>query len=368
MTTDRFQDRCDPLSSRSTASHPVLARRRLHARHRIIVLEMSHASASAGVWGYRTGVATLHTGRDEQDGAQIVSKRIIAAISHSDRVYVSRATTTRARPANAILSRDHAFDADEQLEALMPDYVDYRLLPEPLSTAASAAASLAMVVQEAEALDDERQRQRRRSVAGHQILNLSVFSTLSTQPLGSTLRGGGGVQLAGGGWLASSCGERRHGVHVAAGVGGDVVLGEAPEAEVLRRLHARVDAGLQHPPRRHGAARLRMEQCWRSTRGCTGSRRAWARSGPHRARPAFNEVIQAAARRGGGRRGRSAAFVPSLIAGDKITGMAILENARRVCCTTGRGPADDAVWRRWPVGVGGVLRRRRLFTRRPVRL
>ncbi len=71
-----------------------------------------------------------------------MSKRIIAAISQnaSDPVYYfagyhDQGDTSECRWT---LSRDHArwFDADEaDVEALMltPDYVDYRLLPEPLT-------------------------------------------------------------------------------------------------------------------------------------------------------------------------------------------------------------------------------------------
>jgi hypothetical protein len=98
------------------------------------------------VAGYRSDVATFTAGRDTggpQDGAQIVSKRIIAAISQnpSDPVYYFAGYHDQGETSECrwTLSRDHArwFDADEaELEALMltPDYVDYRLLPEPLST------------------------------------------------------------------------------------------------------------------------------------------------------------------------------------------------------------------------------------------
>ena len=75
-------------------------------------------------------------------GAQIVSKRVIAAISQnaSDPVYYFAGYHDQGDKSECrwTLSRDHArwFDADEaELEALLltPDYVDYRLLPEPLT-------------------------------------------------------------------------------------------------------------------------------------------------------------------------------------------------------------------------------------------
>jgi hypothetical protein len=80
--------------------------------------------------------------RRTADGAQIVSKRIIAAISQnpSDPVYYFAGYQDRGETSECrwTLSRDHArwFDADEaEVEALLltPDYVDYRLMPEPLS-------------------------------------------------------------------------------------------------------------------------------------------------------------------------------------------------------------------------------------------
>jgi hypothetical protein len=85
------------------------------------------------------------TGRGAQrtaDGVQIVSKRIIAAISQnqSDPVYYFAGYQDHGDTSECrwTLSRDHArwFDADEaEVEALLltPDYVDYRLMPEPLS-------------------------------------------------------------------------------------------------------------------------------------------------------------------------------------------------------------------------------------------
>ncbi len=79
---------------------------------------------------------------EPRDGAQIVSKRVIAAISQNpaDPVYYFAGYHDRGETSECrwTLSRDHArwFDADEaELEAMLltPDYVDYRLLPEPLT-------------------------------------------------------------------------------------------------------------------------------------------------------------------------------------------------------------------------------------------
>lgn len=70
-----------------------------------------------------------------------MSKRVIAAISQnpSDPVYYFAGYFDQGETSECrwTLSRDHArwFDADEaELEALLltPDYVDYRLMPEPL--------------------------------------------------------------------------------------------------------------------------------------------------------------------------------------------------------------------------------------------
>ena len=71
-----------------------------------------------------------------------MSKRIIAAISQnpSDPVYYFAGYQDHGDKSECrwTLSRDHArwFDADEaEVEATMlsPDYVDYRLMPEPLA-------------------------------------------------------------------------------------------------------------------------------------------------------------------------------------------------------------------------------------------
>jgi hypothetical protein len=129
--------------------HPLFRRdsKFFRARHKNnIALEIVIVLDLPGVAGYRTDVATFSRGqgrRRTQDGAQIVSKRIIAAISQnpSDPVYYFAGYHDQGETSECrwTLSRDHArwFDADEaELEALMltPDYVDYRLLPEPLST------------------------------------------------------------------------------------------------------------------------------------------------------------------------------------------------------------------------------------------
>jgi hypothetical protein len=74
--------------------------------------------------------------------ARTVSKRVIAAISQNpaDPVYYFAGYHDQGEASECrwTLSRDHArwFDADEaEVEAMLltPDYVDYRLLPEPLT-------------------------------------------------------------------------------------------------------------------------------------------------------------------------------------------------------------------------------------------
>ena len=79
---------------------------------------------------------------EPRDGAQIVSKRVIAAISQNpaDPVYYFAGYHDQGEKSECrwTLSRDHArwFDADEaEMEAMLltPDYVDYRLMPEPLT-------------------------------------------------------------------------------------------------------------------------------------------------------------------------------------------------------------------------------------------
>jgi crotonobetainyl-CoA:carnitine CoA-transferase CaiB-like acyl-CoA transferase len=98
-------------------------------------------------------------------------------------------------------------------------------------------------------------------------------------------------------------------------------------AEVLRRLIPRVDA-LVSNVRPAGMARLGFgwEQCSAlNPRLVYAVATGFGQDGPHRARPAFDEVIQAASGLAavvGGEDGPPA-FVPSLIA-DKITGMALL--------------------------------------------
>jgi len=91
---------------------------------------MATFSADAGVSG----------GRGTR--ARIVSKRVIAAISQnpSDPVYYFAGYHDQGEASECrwTLSRDHArwFDEDEaELEAMLltPDYVDYRLMPEPLT-------------------------------------------------------------------------------------------------------------------------------------------------------------------------------------------------------------------------------------------
>ena len=71
-----------------------------------------------------------------------MAKRIIAAVSQdpADPVYYFAGYHDQGEKSECrwTLSRDHArwFDADEaEIEALLltPDYVDYRLLPEPLT-------------------------------------------------------------------------------------------------------------------------------------------------------------------------------------------------------------------------------------------
>ena len=78
-----------------------------------------------------------------EDGGSTMAKRIIAAVSQdsADPVYYFAGYHDHGETSECrwTLSRDHArwFDADEaELEAIMltPDYVDYRLLPEPLSS------------------------------------------------------------------------------------------------------------------------------------------------------------------------------------------------------------------------------------------
>ena len=93
---------------------------------------------------YRSDIATFDAGMgvgERGTGFQIVSKRIIAAISQNpaDPVYYFAGYHDQGETSECrwTLSRDHArwFDADEaELEAtlLTPDYVDYRLMPEPL--------------------------------------------------------------------------------------------------------------------------------------------------------------------------------------------------------------------------------------------
>ena len=95
---------------------------------------------------YRSDIATFTAGalraRRKADGASIVSKRIIAAISQNaaDPVYYFAGYHDQGEKSECrwTLSRDHArwFDADEaEVEALLltPDYIDYRLMPEPLT-------------------------------------------------------------------------------------------------------------------------------------------------------------------------------------------------------------------------------------------
>jgi crotonobetainyl-CoA:carnitine CoA-transferase CaiB-like acyl-CoA transferase len=103
---------------------------------------------------------------------------------------------------------------------------------------------------------------------------------------------------------------------------------KAPEgAEVLRRLVGRVDA-LVTNVRPAGMARLGFgwEQCAAiNPRLVYAVATGFGQDGPHRARPAFDEVIQAASGLAAVVGGEDAApaFVPSLVA-DKITGMALL--------------------------------------------
>ena len=98
-------------------------------------------------------------------------------------------------------------------------------------------------------------------------------------------------------------------------------------AEVLRRLIPRVDA-LVTNVRPAGMARLGFgwEQCAAlNPRLVYAVATGFGQDGPHRARPAFDEVIQAASGLAavvGGEDGPPA-FVPSLVA-DKITGMALV--------------------------------------------
>ena len=77
-----------------------------------------------------------------QTGCQIVSKRVIAAFSQNpaDPVYYFAGYHDQGETSECrwTLSRDHArwCDADEaEVEAMLltPDYVDYRLLAEPLT-------------------------------------------------------------------------------------------------------------------------------------------------------------------------------------------------------------------------------------------
>jgi crotonobetainyl-CoA:carnitine CoA-transferase CaiB-like acyl-CoA transferase len=103
---------------------------------------------------------------------------------------------------------------------------------------------------------------------------------------------------------------------------------KTPEgAEVLRRLVPRVDA-LVTNVRPAGMARLGFgwEACAAlNPRLVYAAATGFGQDGPHRARPAFDEVIQAASGLAavvGGEDGPPA-FVPSLVA-DKITGMALL--------------------------------------------
>lgn len=103
---------------------------------------------------------------------------------------------------------------------------------------------------------------------------------------------------------------------------------KAPEgAEVLRRLIPRVDA-LVTNVRPAGMARLGFgwEACAAlNPRLVYAVATGFGQDGPHRARPAFDEVIQAASGLAavvGGEDGPPA-FVPSLVA-DKITGMALV--------------------------------------------
>ena len=102
---------------------------------------------------------------------------------------------------------------------------------------------------------------------------------------------------------------------------------KAPEgAEVLRRLVPRVDA-LVTNVRPAGMARLGFgwEQCAAlNPRLVYAVATGFGQDGPHRARPAFDEVIQAASGFAAVVGGDGPpAFVPSLVA-DKITGMALL--------------------------------------------
>ena len=98
---------------------------------------------------YRSVIATFRPGAPpnkapsgERTGLGIVSKRIIAAISQNaaDPVYYFAGYHDQGEKSECrwTLSRDHArwFDADEaEVEALLltPDYIDYRLMPEPLT-------------------------------------------------------------------------------------------------------------------------------------------------------------------------------------------------------------------------------------------
>ncbi len=102
---------------------------------------------------------------------------------------------------------------------------------------------------------------------------------------------------------------------------------KAPEgAEVLRRLVPRVDA-LVTNVRPAGMARLGFgwERCAAlNPRLVYAVATGFGQDGPHRARPAFDEVIQAASGFAAVVGGDGPpAFVPSLVA-DKITGMALL--------------------------------------------
>ena len=103
---------------------------------------------------------------------------------------------------------------------------------------------------------------------------------------------------------------------------------KAPEgAEVLRRLIPRVDA-LVTNVRPAGMARLGFgwDACAAlNPRLVYAVATGFGQDGPHRARPAFDEIIQAASGLAAvvGGEGNPPAFVPSLVA-DKITGMALL--------------------------------------------
>ena len=98
-------------------------------------------------------------------------------------------------------------------------------------------------------------------------------------------------------------------------------------AAVLRRLVARADA-LVTNVRPAGMARLGFgwEDCAAlNPRLVYAVATGFGQDGPHRARPAFDEIIQAASGLAAvvGGEGNPPAFVPSLVA-DKITGMALL--------------------------------------------